>query len=244
MRNDINALRRTLAQARNVCVLTGAGASAESGIPTFRDDAGIWKNHNPLDLATPDAFARDPETVWAFYRWRRERVLAAAPGTAHAALAAMERRIPQFTLITQNVDGLHDLAGSQNIIALHGDLFVSRCVHCGHEEKSRDPDIDPLPRCPDCGGLLRPGVVWFGEPLRPEIWESAVRAAFNCQVFLSVGTSAAVQPAASLILAAREGGAVTAEINLERAVDDALLDFAITGKAGEILPRLVPGHDD
>jgi len=247
MENDIDELRRALARAHRVCALTGAGASAESGIPTFRDDAGVWKNHNPMDLATPQAFERDPETVWAFYRWRRERVLAAEPNPAHHALADMERVIRGFTLITQNVDGLHLLAGSENVIALHGDLFVSRCVHCGHEESERDlppGDMDPLPRCPDCGDLMRPGVVWFGEPLDSGVWEAAVRAALSCQVFLSVGTSAVVQPAASLLTAARENGALTAEINLERALDADALDFVITGRAADILPRLVPAWDD
>jgi len=247
MENEIDELRRALARAHRVCVLTGAGASAESGIPTFRDDAGVWKNHNPMDLATPQAFDRDPETVWAFYRWRRERVLAAEPNPAHYALADMERVIRGFTLITQNVDGLHLLAGSENVIALHGDLFVSRCVHCGHEETERDlppEDMDPLPRCPDCGDLMRPGVVWFGEPLDSRIWEAAAQAALSCQVFLSVGTSAVVQPAASLLKAARENGALTAEINLERSVDADALDFVITGRAAEILPRLVPAWDD
>lgn len=240
MNKDMESLRNILGKARRICVLTGAGVSAESGVPTFRGDAGIWKNHNPMDLATPQAFDRDPELVWEFYAWRRMRMREVAPNPAHFALAALERIAPHFTLITQNVDGLHQSAGSENVLEIHGSIWTLRCPHCGAEEENREPDLPPLPRCADCGGLLRPGVVWFGEPLDARVWDRAVTVISECEVFLSVGTSALVQPAASLALAAQNVGAVTAEVNPEPTEQTEAMDYAFTGKAGILLPGLVP----
>ena len=246
MSETLRALREALAAAESVAVLTGAGMSAESGIPTFRGRGGLWRNYSPQDLATPEAFARDPRLVWEWYDWRRGLIAKAEPNPSHRALVELERhkteapqRRESFTLITQNVDGLHDRAGSRNIVKLHGDIWQVRCIGCGKEERNDQVPLSEIPpRCP-CGALLRPGVVWFGEPLPQDEWARADRASRSAQVFMLIGTSAVVYPAAGLAELARASGAKVAVINPEPMPLDSSADFVLTGKAGEILPRLL-----
>lgn len=227
--------RAWLGAARRVVALTGAGISAESGIPTFRGPGGLWKQFRPEELATPQAFARDPALVWEWYDWRRQRIALAFPNAAHRALAAR----PAITLITQNVDGLHDLAGSQGVLKVHGDIWTLRCTDCGLEVVDRTVPLPELPpRCTDCGALLRPGVVWFGESLPDEIWSRAQDAATSADVMLVIGTSAQVYPAAGLAARARVvSNARVIEINLEPS--GAEVDAFLPGKAGEVLPALL-----
>jgi NAD-dependent deacetylase len=229
-----------LRKATRVAALTGAGASQESGLRTFRDvQTGMWAQYKPEDLATPEAFARDPKLVWDWYALRREKVRAVEPNPGHFALAEMERRIPEFTLITQNVDGLHRQAGSINVLELHGNLQRVKCSMCGAQAAAWDESCPEVPKCSLCGGLLRPDVVWFGEALPREALETAAEAARACQVFFSIGTSGMVQPAASLAHAARNRGAVLVEINAEPTPLTEKVDFFVPGKSGEILPALV-----
>lgn len=228
-----------LRAARHVVVLTGAGVSAESGVPTFRDaQTGLWARYRPEDLATPEAFLRDPRLVWEWYAYRRALVEAAAPNPAHLALAELERAVPELTLVTQNVDGLHRRAGSRNVVELHGSLDRYRCSQDGRVvDRWETPDVPP--RCPRCGAPVRPDVVWFGEMLPPGAWATAAEAAARCDVFLCVGTSGVVQPAASLPLIARAASAYTAEINLRPGALDGVLDAHLYGPAGELLPAVV-----
>ncbi len=228
-----------LAEAERVVVLTGAGISAESGVPTFRGAGGLWRQHRPEDLATPEAFARGPRLVWEWYDWRRARVAKAEPNPGHLALAQLERRVPDFTLITQNVDGLHQRAGSQRVLKLHGDIWTLHCLGCGLEETNHDVPLREIPPRCSCGGLFRPGVIWFGEALPADVLRHAMEAAAHAQVFLVVGTSAVVQPAASLPLLAQQNGAKLVEINLEETPLSAQADASFWGKAGELLPRLL-----
>lgn len=242
---SIVELRQALEEAGGIAVLTGAGISQESGIPTFRGKDGLWRNYSPEQLATPEAFARDPRLVWEWYDWRRSVIQRAQPNAGHAALAELERRASSpaaFTLVTQNVDGLHDRAGSKNILKLHGDIWQVRCQGCGSVERNDGPAVDHYgtlpPRCP-CGGLLRPGVVWFGEALPADVWEQALEASARAQFFLVVGTSAVVYPAAGLAEVARQAGARLAVVNLEATPIDSIADWVLRGPSGEILPRLL-----
>ncbi len=228
-----------LAEAERVVVLTGAGISAESGVPTFRGAGGLWRQYRPEDLATPEAFARGPRLVWEWYDWRRARVAKAEPNRGHVALAQLERRVPDFTLITQNVDGLHQRAGSRRVLKLHGDIWTLHCLGCGLEETNHDAPLREIPPHCSCGGLFRPGVVWFGEALPADVLRQAMEAAAHAQVFLVVGTSAVVQPAASLPLLAQQNGAKLVEVNLEETPLSAQADASFWGKAGELLPRLL-----
>lgn len=228
-----------LAEAERVVVLTGAGISAESGVPTFRGAGGLWRQHRPEDLATPEAFARGPRLVWEWYDWRRARVAKAEPNPGHLALAQLEQRVPDFTLITQNVDGLHQRAGSRRVLKLHGDIWTLHCLGCGLEETNHDVPLREIPPRCSCGGLFRPGVVWFGEALPADVLRHAMEAAAHAQVFLVVGTSAVVQPAASLPLLAQQNGAKLVEVNLEETPLSAQADASFWGKAGELLPRLL-----
>ncbi len=223
-----------------MAVLTGAGISAESGVPTFREaQTGLWAKYDPQELATPQAFRRDPKLVWEWYAWRREIVGQAAPNPGHMALAELAARVPQFSLITQNVDGLHQRAGSRNVIALHGNITETKCFGNEHFIESwADSDAVP-PHCPICNELLRPNVVWFGESLPAGALATAVQAARTCDLFLSVGTSALVHPAASLPLLALENGAVTVEINPQSTPLSRWMDFVLSGPAGTVLPQLV-----
>lgn len=227
-----------LAQADKVAVLTGAGISAESGVPTFRGADGLWEKYRPEELATPQAFACDPELVWRWYHWRRGLIAKCAPNPAHRALVDLEARAGRFTLITQNVDGLHRLAGSRNILEVHGNLWMVRCTSCGALYEERELDLPPRPACRDCGGQLRPHVVWFGESLDSAILEAAWQAAAQCRVMLVVGTSAVVQPAAGLASVAKQAGAFVVEVNLEPTPNSREVDVSLMGKAGEILPQL------
>ena len=228
-----------LRKADRVAALTGAGASQESGLRTFRDaQTGLWAQYKPEDLASPDAFARDPKLVWDWYAMRREKMNTVEPNPGHFALVEMERRVPHFSLITQNVDGLHRKAGSQNIFELHGNLQRVRCSECGMYADTWEENGE-VPRCTGCGGLLRPNVVWFGESLPRAQLEAAVEAARACQVFFSIGTSGLVQPAASLAFAAHNKGAVVVEVNLEPTPLTEKADFFLQGKSGEVLPGLV-----
>lgn len=235
----LTQLKERLRQAHHVVALTGAGVSAESGVPTFRGEGGLWRSHRAVDLATPEAFARDPRLVWAFYNWRRELLAPLSPNPGHRALAAMERRFPRFTLVTQNIDNLHQEAGSRNVLELHGNIWRVRCTRCGVTSEDRRVPLPELPTCGMCGGLLRPDVVWFGEALDPEVLERVYEGLRSCDLMLVIGTSAVVQPAASMGLYARKHGAFVAEINLEPTPFSSMLDVSLLGKAGEILPRLV-----
>ena len=233
-------LVRSLQTARRVTALTGAGVSQESGLRTFRDaQKGLWSQYRPEDLASPQAFARDPQLVWEWYSLRRERVREVQPNPGHYALAEMASRIPDFRLVTQNVDGLHWKAGSPAVIELHGNLQRVKCSACSKLAETWTAAEGEIPRCEDCGGLLRPDVVWFGERLPRAELEAAVQAARACQVFFSIGTSGLVQPAASLAYAAYNRGALVVEINAERTPLSAKADHIFLGKSGEILPELV-----
>jgi NAD-dependent deacetylase len=220
--------------------LTGAGVSQESGLRTFRDaQTGLWAQYKPTELASPEAFARDPKLVWDWYAWRREAVKGVRPNPGHYALVEIEKRLPQFTLITQNVDNLHRFAGSQKVLELHGNIQRVRCADCYTFTETWDDDSEFVPRCKACGGLLRPDVVWFGEALPRDQLEAAVEAARSCDVFFSIGTSGVVQPAASLAFAAHNRGAVVVEINAEPTPLTSKADYVLQGKSGEILPKLV-----
>ena len=229
-----------LTSTTRVVVLTGAGVSQESGLRTFRDaQTGLWARYKPEDLASPEAFARDPKLVWDWYAWRREAIKGVRPNPGHYALVEMEKRIPQFTLITQNVDGLHRFAGNQNVLELHGNIQKVRCSECRTFTEEWGDDMEGVPTCSVCGGLLRPDVVWFGETLPRAELESAVTASRGAQVYFSIGTSGVVQPAASLAHAARNNGSVVIEINAEPTPLTPKVDFAFHGKSGEILPALI-----
>jgi NAD-dependent deacetylase len=237
--NVPQAVVDAVAGASHVCVLTGAGVSAESGVPTFRDaQSGLWAKYNPQDLATPTAFEDNPELVWRWYRWRRQLVSGVSPNAGHYALVELAARKSGFTLITQNVDGLHHRAGSDKVVEYHGNLFANRCFQGDCDISGANLEL-PVPRCPQCGGNVRPGVVWFGEPIPPAAMDAASAAANSCDVFLSVGTSAAVWPAAGLAEAAQSRGAAVVEINLDPTPLSTRSQYRIAGKSGEILPALV-----
>ena len=229
-----------LLRTSKLAALTGAGVSQESGLRTFRDaQEGLWAQYRPEDLASPEAFARDPKLIWDWYAWRREAIKGVRPNLGHYSLVEIEKHISEFTLITQNVDGLHRMAGSKNVLELHGNIQSVRCSECDHFAKDWDDDAESVPQCKKCGGLLRPDVVWFGETLPLDQLTGAVEAARTCDVFLSIGTSGVVQPAASLAHAARNKGAVVVEINAEPTSLTSKADFFFQGKSGEILPELV-----
>ena len=232
------AIRARLAGASSVAALTGAGISAESGIPTFRGAGGLWRNFRAEDLATPEAFEADPKTVWEWYDWRRGLIAAAEPNAGHRALVELARRVKQFTLITQNVDGLHRRAGSE-AVCVHGDIWTLRCTGCGREHQ--DPRV-PLPELPprcSCGAMERPGVVWFGEALPDGVWEQAQEAVRRAEVFLVIGTSAVVYPAAGLVHLAKASGAAVVEINVAETPVTNRVDIAWRAPAAEALPQLL-----
>ncbi len=232
----VNALR----DARFIAALTGAGISAESGIATFRDaPEGLWARFDPRELATPSAFARNPKRVWDWYAWRRERVAEAQPNAGHLALAALERRTHEFVLVTQNVDGLHQRAGSRNVVELHGNIARVKCSRDGTPVERWEAKEDEVPRCPDCGAYLRPDVVWFEELLPEDALAAAEEAALRCDVLLVVGTSAEVYPAAALPDSARASGAIVVEVNPNATAFSVAADHVLRGAAGVILPALV-----
>jgi NAD-dependent deacetylase len=238
--NLSNRFRQVLGDARAFCVLTGAGISAESGVPTFRGVDGLWKKFKPEELASFDAFIRNPDLVWEWYNYRRQLIDKVTPNPGHLALAKMEDMVETFTLVTQNVDNLHHLAGSRKILELHGNIMRSYCIECGASADRLDlSEKGAVPKCGRCGGLIRPDVVWFGEMLPADVFEEAERAASLCDVFLCVGTSAIVYPAALLPQVARRAGAYTVEINTEATDQTELFDEVLLGKAGELLPYIV-----
>ena len=237
LEDDIHALASRLTSVSRLTVITGAGVSAASGIPTFRGADGLWKNFRAEELATPEAFTRDPQMVWEWYDWRRQLIARATPNRAHEVLAAWSRRFRAFHLVTQNVDGLHERAGTENVIRFHGSIWELSCwERCGRpswgDETAPLPDLPP--RCPGCGGLARPGVVWFGEPIEADSIQRSM-AALDCDICLVVGTSSIVYPAAGLAQEASRRGAFTAEINPE---PGAGVDLAIAGKAEEVLDQI------
>ena len=244
---------KLLRSAKRVCILTGAGISAESGIPTFRDkQTGLWENFRAEDLASPSAFARDPKLVWSWYQWRRQLVHDKAPNPAHIALAQWQQaQSHQLTLITQNVDDLHEQAGSQ-AIHLHGHLWRNRCNQCDKAYEEGLADSEPakdavekmnsfseeLIACPQCGGYIRPDIVWFGESLPVAAWQQAEKAAASCEVFMSIGTSSLVYPAAGLAQLAKQNGAKVIEIN-PNPTSSSAVDIILAAKAGVVMPLLL-----
>jgi NAD-dependent deacetylase len=231
-----DALRR----AQQVTALTGAGVSAESGLPTFRDPlTGLWAKYRPEDLATPQAFRRNPKLVWKWYEWRRSLVAKARPNPGHLALAEMARRVPRMTLLTQNVDGLHQIAGSPGVVELHGNITRSRCFDNGHPAGSWEDAGEVPPRCDRCGSLLRPDVVWFGESLPVQAIAAAREAVERCDLFFSIGTSGTVQPVASFVEWARTRGATVVIINPEVSPFVARGQILLRGPSGRILPALL-----
>ena len=235
----LEVLAGRLKTGARMTVLTGAGVSAASGVPTFRGPDGLWKQFRPEQLATPGAFARDPRLVWEWYDWRRQKIAACRPNRAHEVLAAWSTRFPHFTLITQNVDGLHERAGTRDVLRMHGSIWELSCWNGCSASPARwandeAPLVDIPPRCPHCGGIARPAVVWFGEMLDRVILVSCA-AATSCDVFLTVGTSAVVYPAASLVEEARKRGAYTVEINLEQTAASGIVDLALQGPAEDVL---------
>ena len=227
-----------LRQADRVAVITGAGISAESGVATFRGAGGLWEGRRAEEVATPEAFRADPESVWRFYKMRRTGLLECRPNPAHEALAELERICENFCLITQNVDNLHHQAGSQNLIELHGNIWIDRCGDCDRQERPEKVSEEPVPRCSACGGMMRPGVVWFGEMLPSGAIDGAQSAAAQADVMLVIGTSSLVQPAASLAMVAQQNGAKVVEINPEATPLTHAADLVITEKAGTALPPI------
>lgn len=232
--------RRWLREAESVAVITGAGISAESGVPVFRGPGGIWRKYRAEELASPQAFAQDPKLVWEWYNWRREIIAATEPNAGHRALVEIERTIDDFTLITQNVDGLHDLAGSKHPLKLHGDIWETVCTRCGERCVNREVPLEHLPPYCHCHprAVLRPAVVWFGEALPYAVWEEAEAAVKRAELLLVVGTSAVVYPASGLITIGMRNGARTVEINAHLTPISDSVDLRLGGNAAEILPDL------
>ena len=236
-----NELIKTLKSATHVVAMTGAGVSAESGVPTFRDaQTGLWAKYEPTELATPQAFERDPQLVWDWYQWRREKVAAVKPNPGHFALVELASLVASFTLVTQNVDGLHQLAGSRDVVELHGSIVRAKCFECSYvaSEYPSDEHERP-PKCPQCSGLMRPDVVWFNEQLPAGAISRAIDAAASCDVFLSIGTSSVVHPAASLAFSAADRGATVVEVNPDETPLTPRVTYSLAGPSGEVLPVLV-----
>lgn len=234
------ALIERLVSARNVTVLTGAGVSAESGVPTFRDaQTGLWAKYKPEDLATPTAFRSNPRLVWEWYAWRRKLAAEAKPNPAHFALVELAQLAPEFHLITQNVDALHQRAGSAKVIELHGNITRTKCFDEGTIVSKWADTGEVPPKCPHCGGLLRPDVVWFAEPLPETEISLAQQASRSCDVFLSIGTSTVVYPAAALPFVALKSGATVVEINPQPTPLTDKAQFVLSGAAGVVLPELM-----
>lgn len=233
-------VRERIAAGAAIAVLSGAGISAVSGIPTFRGSQdSLWAKYRPEDLATPDSFAADPELVWRWYDWRRGLIAGAQPNVAHHALVAIERHA-SVTVITQNVDGYHQRAGSKRVLEYHGSIWTLRCTRCGQESLDERVPIPILPRCGSCGGLLRPGVVWFGEAIDRAVTRGSEQAAAASDIFLVIGTAGVVYPAAGLVAIARDAGAVVVEFNLERSGISHLADVFVPGSAADTVPRMLP----
>ena len=238
MFSRLEAAAELIAKSRYTVVFTGAGISAESGIPVFRGKNGLWRKYRAEKLATPQAFTRNPSLVWEWYKWRMNIVFRAKPNPAHLAIAELEKRGLVKAVITQNVDGLHQAAGSCTVIELHGNLRRARCTNCNFKQEFKEVPRDPLPKCPKCGSLLRPDVVWFGEPLPEDAWRNAVHHVLLCDCMIIVGTSGVVYPAAYLPYLAKEHGASLVEVNVRESALTPIVDVFLEGKAGEILPTL------
>jgi len=237
--HPIDDVATLLAGVRRVAVLTGAGISAESGVPTFRGQDGLWKQYRAESLATPEAFERDPALVWEWYDWRRGLIAPVEPNAGHRVLAGWERLFGDFAVITQNVDGLHAKAGSRNVVELHGNIWKLRCTKEGTVEEVRETPLPRLPPvCPSCGSLRRPHIVWFGEALDPDVLDRAAEISRSCQVMFVLGTSGIVQPAASLPFAAARAGAKIVEVNIEPTPLTPQADHFLPGKAGDVLSAL------
>jgi NAD-dependent deacetylase len=237
--STVDIVRSKISTARSVTVLTGAGISADSGVPTFRGTDGLWRTFRAEDLATPEAFARDPRLVWEWYNWRRELIATKRPNAAHDVVAQMERRFERFWLITQNVDGLHRDAGSRNLSEIHGNIWIVRCTGCGRVAENRDVPIAILPLCRSCGELLRPHIVWFGESLAEEDLQKSDAALQASDLCFIIGTSGLVYPAAGFASIAKQSGAFVVEINLDPTPHTGLVDAALQGRAKDIVPLLL-----
>ena len=228
-----------LKSAKKVTALTGAGVSAESGVPTFRGEEGLWKNYRAEQLATPEAFDRNPKLVWEWYDWRRSLVADVKPNRGHEVLAEMENTFNEFTLVTQNVDGLHRLAGSTDPVEMHGNIWFTRCLGNGKISENRETPLPEIPpKCKECGVMVRPHIVWFGESLDPAVLQRSFDAAKSSDIFFVIGTSGVVQPAASLAGLAKQNGAIIIEINLERTPISHEADLTLLGPSGEVLPEI------
>ncbi|GIM93301.1 SIR2 family NAD-dependent protein deacylase [Paractinoplanes toevensis] len=233
-----------LRDAKRVVVFTGAGMSAESGVPTFRDSlTGLWARFDPQALATPEAFEADPALVWGWYEWRRAEVERVAPNAGHRAVVAIANRVASTVVITQNIDDLHERAGSEEVVHLHGSLFEPRCSGCGRPAETGDRPAEggpvPPPVCGDCGADVRPGVVWFGEQLPVNALSAAAEAAFDCDLLLTIGTSGMVYPAAEIPYVADRAGAKVIQINPEATALDSVAAVSLRGPAAQVLPDLV-----
>ena len=234
--------RERLASVRSICILTGAGISADSGVPTFRGTDGLWRNFRAEDLATPEAFERDPRLVWEWYNWRRELIATKSPNAAHQAIAKLESRLSQFWLITQNVDGLHRQAGSTKLSEIHGNIWKVRCTACGRISDDRSVPISLLPTCSSCQGLLRPHIVWFGESLDMDDLRHCDRALRESECLIVIGTSGVVYPAAGFASVAKQAGAFVIEVNLDSTPHSDLVDLSLRGRAKDLVPELLQGQ--
>ncbi len=232
-------VRDRMQQAQSVTVLTGAGISADSGVPTFRGPEGLWKNFRPEELASPEAFDRDPQLVWEWYNWRRELLSTKRPNVAHETLVHLEQQIPDFWIITQNVDGLHAAAGTERLSEIHGNIWKVRCTKCQEVSQNTHVPLPFPPNCTDCGGLLRPHIVWFGEALAPNDLEQSYAALNRCDLLLIIGTSGVVYPAASFAPVAKDHGAFVVELNLDPTPHSSVVDVSFQGRAIELVPLLL-----
>jgi len=237
-------LMSKLKKANNIVILTGAGISAESGVPTFRGKDGFWNKYTPQELASPEAFSKNPSLVWEWYKWRQKLVLGVEPNAGHYALAEFEKIFTllekKFSIITQNVDSLHKRAGNRNVYELHGNLMKNKCTSCTYTMTINEVDESKIiPLCPKCNEIMRPGVVWFGESLPEYELLKSYELVETCDLFFSIGTSSVVQPAASLPIQAVENGAYVVEINSERSSIADFMSEVIIGKSGEILPEIL-----
>lgn len=236
---QLHEAQSRIASAQAITILTGAGISADSGVPTFRGADGLWRSFRAEELATPEAFERDPRLVWEWYNWRRELIAAKQPNDAHVAIASLESRLPDFWLVTQNVDGLHRQAGSTKLSEIHGNIWMVRCTGCGTVTENHQVPLPLLPRCIQCGRLLRPHIVWFGESLHEEDLARCANQLQACDVLLVIGTSGVVYPAAGFASIAKDAGAMVIEVNLDQTPQSDLVDISLRGHAKNLVPLLL-----